>query len=311
MSARPPTLGAVSSGLAKLPDSGIEIAYETFGEASGTPLLLIMGLGTQMIAWPDEMCESLAAKGMFVVRYDNRDVGLSTHLRSVHAPPPAAVILRRARPPYTIGAMARDAAGLLDCLGLESAHVVGASMGGFIAQVLAIRFPARVRSLTLIMTSTGSLRVGRPRTELVWRAMRRRPGAVQGAAVEEIVETFRIIGSPGYPFDEERLRDLAERSFERSYDPGGYLRQLSAILAQRDRTRELRRLDVPTTVVHGLSDPLVSVSGGRALARAIRGARFVGVPGMGHDLPPAVVGRIEREIEAVVARGEDRLSARR
>ncbi len=300
----------VSTGIARVASNGIEIAYETFGEPGNLPLLLIMGLGTQLIAWPDELCADLAGRGMHVIRFDNRDTGLSTHLDGAASPSPAAVVLKRTEPPYQIDDMARDATGLLDALELPSAHVVGASMGGFIAQTMAIETPSRVRSLTLIMTSTGSRRVGYPRPSVVVKALRRRPQRTAEEAVDAVVETFKLIGSPGYPFDEHSLRDLARRSFERGQDASGYLRQLAAILAQPDRTSRLQRLDVATTVIHGLSDPLVGVTGGLALARAIKGARFVGFSGMGHDLPRPVLGQLADEIAGVVARGEERAGRR-
>ncbi len=263
----------------------IQLAYESFGSSDATPMLLVMGLGTQMIAWPDELCGDLADRGYHVVRYDNRDCGLSTHLRHVRAPSLRDVVLRRAQPPYTLTDMADDAVALMDGLGWADAHVVGASMGGFIAQTIALNHRRRVRSLTLMMTSTGSRRVGNPNLRLYSRLTRRRAIADRDAAVSLAVETYRIIGSGGYAFDEEYLADLAGRSYDRAHDPGGYLRQLSAIMAQPDRTTGLRRLDVPALVMHGLDDPLVSPSGGLALARSLRGSRFVGYPGMGHDLP--------------------------
>ncbi len=263
----------------------IQLAYESFGSSDATPMLLVMGLGTQMIAWPDELCGDLADRGYHVVRYDNRDCGLSTHLRHVRAPSLRDVVLRRAQPPYTLTDMADDAVALMDGLGWADAHVVGASMGGFIAQTVALNHRRRVRSLTLMMTSTGSRRVGNPNLRLYSRLTRRRAIADRDAAVSLAVETYRIIGSGGYAFDEEYLADLAGRSYDRAHDPGGYLRQLSAVVAQPDRTTGLRRLDVPALVMHGLDDPLVSPSGGLALARSLRGSRFVGYPGMGHDLP--------------------------
>lgn len=263
----------------------IQLAYESFGSSDATPMLLVMGLGTQMIAWPDELCGDLADRGYHVVRYDNRDCGLSTHLRHVRAPSLRDVVLRRAQPPYTLTDMADDAVALMDGLGWADAHVVGASMGGFIAQTIALNHRRRVRSLTLMMTSTGSRRVGNPNLRLYSRLTRRRAIADRDAAVSLAVETYRIIGSGGYAFDEEYLADLAGRSYDRAHDPGGYLRQLSAVAAQPDRTTGLRRLDVPALVMHGLDDPLVSPSGGLALARSLRGSRFVGYPGMGHDLP--------------------------
>jgi len=284
--------------------NGIEIAYETFGAASDAPILLVMGLGSQMLAWPDELCADLAARGYFVIRFDNRDVGLSTHLRELSSPSPLGAFLNRRRPPYRVEDMADDAAGLLDGLKLASAHVVGISMGGFIAQELVLRRPERVRSLTLMMTSTGSRRVGRPMPRVVARLTRRRAAVDRADAVKAVVETFRLIGSPAYPLDEARLRDIAGRAYDRSYDPGGYLRQLAAVLAQRDRTQALGSVRMPTVIMHGSSDPLVAVSGGLALARSIPGARLVEIPGMGHDLPRALWPRFADEISAVASRGE-------
>jgi pimeloyl-ACP methyl ester carboxylesterase len=290
--------------------NGIEIAYETFGESSAPPVLLVMGLGTQMIAWPDELCRSIAERGFFVIRFDNRDVGLSTHLSDVPAPKLSDLIVRRHRPPYTVSDMADDAVGLLDALDIESAHVVGASMGGFIAQDIAIRHPRRVRSLALMMTSSGSRRVGHPKPNVFLRALRRRVVDDRLSAMDSAVETFRIIGSQGYAFDEEHLRDLAGRSYDRAYDPQGYLRQLAAVVAQRNRTSRLRRVEVPTVVMHGLNDPLVNASGGLALARTIPGAQFVGFAGMGHDLPRALWPRFADEICHVASLGEQRRATR-
>ena len=193
--------------------------------------------------------------------------------------------------------MAGDAFGLLDALGIESAHVAGASMGGFIAQTMALLSPQRVRSLALIMTSTGSRRVGMPSPKFV-RAHDEGRAPVDGreSAITQSLDVMRMIGSPGYPFDTAYLRDLAERSYDRAYDPGGYLRQVAAVSSQPDRTQGLRRLVVPTVVIHGLDDPLVAPSGGLALAKAIRGSTFVGIPGMGHDLPRPLWTLYAREL---------------
>jgi pimeloyl-ACP methyl ester carboxylesterase len=279
--------------------NGIEIAYETFGDPSDPPLLLVMGLGAQMLAWPDELCRQLAEEGHHVIRFDNRDVGLSTHLHDAPAPRLRDLFLRRRRPPYTIDDMADDAVGLLDALGIERAHVVGASMGGFIAQTMAIRHPDRLRSLTLIMTSTGSRRVGRPSRKVLLRLVRRRPAVDREAAVATTVDTFRLIGSAGYPVDEDHLRELASRSYDRAYDPDGYLRQVWAITVQPNRTKDLAAITAPTLVIHGLHDPLVGASGGLALARAIGGSTFVGFTGMGHDLPRQLWPDIARQILAL------------
>jgi pimeloyl-ACP methyl ester carboxylesterase len=207
--------------------------------------------------------------------------------------------------------MADDTASLLEVMGIASAHVVGASMGGFIAQTVALRHPDRVRSLSLLMTSTGSRLVGRPRLRMAGRLLRRRPAVDRESAVEGVVGALRLIASPGYGFEEARLRDVAGRSYDRAYDPAGYFRQLAAVSAQSDRTRSLRRVAVPTVVLHGLADPLVSVSGGRAIARAMQGARFVGFPGMGHDLPRPLWPRFAAEISAVATRGEAQRSGNR
>ncbi len=271
--------------LKRVPANGIEIAYETFGSRGDPPIVMVMGLGTQMIAWPDELCEDLVERGFYVVRFDNRDVGASTHLDGVRAPHVAEVLSRRRRPAYTIEDMAEDALGLIDALEVGPVHLVGASMGGFIAQTAAVRRPDRLRSLTLIMTSTGSRRVGQADPRLFSRLLKGRVAGSREEAMDAVVETFRIIGSKGFAFDEARLRDVGSRSYERSHDPAGYFRQLAAVVGQPNRTAALARLDLPTLIMHGLQDPLVAPSGGLALARAIRGSRFVGFSGMGHDLP--------------------------
>jgi len=268
--------------------NGIELAYESFGAASDPPIVLVMGLATQMIAWPDELCDGLAELGHLVIRFDNRDVARSTHMRDVPPPRPIDVIVRHRPPPYEIGDMARDVVGLLDGLALADVHLVGASMGGFIAQTVALEHADRVRTLTLMMTSTGSRRVGQAQPRIYARLLRRRTMADRPSAVSAAVETFRLIGSQGYAFDEEYLPDVAGRSWDRGHDPEGYLRQLAAAVAQPNRTTALRRVAVPTLVIHGLHDPLVAPSGGLAIAKAIPNSRFVGYSGMGHDLPRAL-----------------------
>lgn len=296
--------------LKTLPANGIEIAYETFGERGAPPIVLVMGLGTQMLAWPDELCEDLAQRGHFVVRFDNRDVGASTHFKGVRAPSVAALLAKRARPPYTLDDMADDCLALIDGLDLGPVHLVGASLGGFIAQTVALRRQSALRSLTLIMTSTGGRRVGQAAPRLISRLLQRPVVADREAAMNMIIDTFRVIGSKGYVLDEERLRDVAGRSFDRGYDPGGYRRQLAAVLAQPNRTERLREIRVPTLVMHGMHDPLVAPSGGLALARRIRGSRFVGFNGMGHDLPRELWPEFADHICALARRAQ-RMSGQR
>jgi pimeloyl-ACP methyl ester carboxylesterase len=276
--------------------NGLKLAYETFGDRADPPVLLVMGLGTQMLAWPDELCRDIAAGGRYVIRYVNRDVGLSTHLDDVPPPPVLDVVLRRRKPAYTMQDMAEDLFGLLDGLGIDKAHLVGASMGGFIVQTAALSHQQRVLSQTLIMTSTGSRRVGQARPRLAPRLLARRGRIDREQAIELAVETFGLIGSRGDLFDADHIRDLAARSYDRSSDRAGYVRQLGAVVAQPNRTQALRALRVPTLVVHGLHDPLVAASGGLALARLIRGAMFVGFSGMGHDLPKPLWPTLSREI---------------
>ena len=281
----------------RVPVGDIEIAYETFGDRSDPAVVLIMGLGTQMLAWPDEFCGRLADSGRYVVRFDNRDCGLSTHLDSLAAPRPGpcpaspgdGAVLDR-------GHGGRHDSDCWTLSGWTTVDLVGASMGGFIAQAVALARPDRLRSLTLMMTSTGSRRVGYPSPKVARRLLRRRSVGGRDAAIAMAVSVFRLIGSPGYAFDEEYLQRLAGRSYDRAYDPKGYLRQLAACLVQRDRTPRLRELRVPTLVMHGLHDPLVSPSGGLSLARTIPGSRFVGYSGMGHDLPRELLAEIASEI---------------
>ena len=295
--------------LKRVPANGIEIAYETFGDPSAPPMLLVMGLGTQMLGWPDEFCEDLAARGHYVIRFDNRDVGASTHLSDLPLPKLSRVAVRRERPPYRIRDMAQDVIGLLDALGIDRVHLVGVSLGGFIAQSVALWYPERVSSLTLMMTSTGSRRVGQARPHLISRLLNRRVVTGPEEAQAAVLETFRVIGSKGYELDEERLRSVSTRSYERGYDPDGYTRQLAAVVAQTDRTERLRALRVPTLVMHGLHDPLVAASGGLALARVIRGARFIGFSGMGHDLPRELWPEFAEHITALTRRA-DRVAAK-
>jgi pimeloyl-ACP methyl ester carboxylesterase len=282
----------------------IELAYETFGDQADPPLLLIMGLATQMIGWPDEFCTGLAERGLFVVRFDNRDIGLSTHLDDRGAPDMGALLGGdRSQARYALADLADDTIGLLDELGIDSAHVVGASMGGMVAQVVAIRHPRRVRSLTSIMSTTGDPAVGSP-SEAAMGALLAPPATDRESAIQRAVNTFRVIGSPGFEFDEQALRERAGLAYDRRYNPPGVARQLAAILTTPDRTADLGSVSVPTLVVHGEQDALVNVSGGRATAAAIPGAELLVVDGMGHDLPRAVWPQLIDRIGALVERAE-------
>ena len=265
---------------------GITLCYETFGEPANPTALLIMGLGTQMIAWQEDFCGELAARGLYVVRFDNRDIGRSTHVPG--RPPTVAQLLRRSRRAarYTLGDMADDAVGLLSELELAPAHVVGASMGGMIAQTIAARHPEMVRSLVSIMSNTGSIRSGQPALR-VYPVLLRRAPRERDAFVAHMERVFAAIGSPALPRDPQDIRMIASVSYERDHDPAGPGRQLAAIIAAGDRTPELGRITAPTLVIHGSADPLVAPSGGRATARAIPAARLLSIDGMGHDLPRA------------------------
>jgi pimeloyl-ACP methyl ester carboxylesterase len=281
--------------------NGIEIVYETFGDPSNPPLLLVMGLGMHLIHWDRELVERLAERGFRVIRFDNRDAGRSTQ---IDAPVPnlgRAMAGFKIDAPYLLDDMAEDAFGLLDHLGIESAHVAGASMGGMIAQTMAIRRPERVLSLTSIMSTTGERRVGRPKLR-VWSVLMRRAPRGKDAYVEYFVRVFRLIGSKGFPVDEERLRELAAATYERGYHPAGTGRQLAAIMASGDRTERLRGLRIPSTIFHGRSDPLVPFRGGRATAEAIPEAQMVAIPGMGHDLPRDVWPQLVDVIAETAAR---------
>jgi pimeloyl-ACP methyl ester carboxylesterase len=285
----------------RAPANGIEIVHETIGDRSNPALLLIMGLGTQLIHWDTELCERFAERGFFVIRFDNRDAGRSTQIK---APVPNLVRAMagfKVDAPYLLDDMAEDAFGLLDHLGIEAAHLAGASMGGMIAQTMAIRRPERVSSLTSIMSTTGERRVGRPKLR-VWSVLLRRAPRGKDAYVEYFVRVFRLIGSKGFPADDDRIRALAAASYERGHHPAGTGRQLAAIMASGDRTERLRQLRVPTTVFHGRSDPLVPFRGGRATAEAIPDARLIAIPGMGHDLPPEIWPQLVDAVAQTAAR---------
>jgi pimeloyl-ACP methyl ester carboxylesterase len=270
-------------------DAGdVTLCYETFGDPSDPAVLLIMGLATQMVAWHEDFCEELAGRGFHVIRFDNRDVGRSTWFDHARPPSRGEILRRRPRlPAYDLSDMAADAAGLLDCLEIDAAHVVGASMGGMIAQLMAAEQPDRVLSLVSIMSNTGSLSNGQPALRL-YPALLRPPPRDRAGYIDAMVLLFGVIGSSGFKRDEDELRRLAAASFDRGVNHPGTQRQLAAILASGDRTPALRKISAPTLVMHGRADRLVRRSGGRATARAIKGARLELINGMGHDLPREV-----------------------
>ena len=263
---------------------GITLCYERFGNEADPPMLLIMGLATQMIAWPDEFCAQLAGRGFHVVRFDNRDIGRSTRITG--RPPTLRQLVTRKIDPvlYTLSDMALDAGSLLRELGIAPAHVVGASMGGMIAQTLAAERPEAVRSLVSIMSNTGNRWKGQPKFTM-YRYLLRRAPEQREAFIEYNTKLFEAIGAGALPFDRDRVRHMVARSYDRGRDPAAPGRQLGAIIASGDRTAQLRTIRAPTLVIHGSKDPLVARSGGKATARAIPGARLMIVEGMAHALP--------------------------
>jgi pimeloyl-ACP methyl ester carboxylesterase len=279
--------------------NGISLAYETFGAPDRPAILLVMGIGAQMVGWHEDFCEALAV-AHHVVRFDNRDVGESQWLEG-NPDLAACAAGDTSSAPYSLEDMADDAIALLDALGIGPAHVVGASMGGMIAQTLAIRHPERVLSLTSIMSTTGEPGIARP-TEAAVQILLSPPARTREEAMERAVAARRVIGSPGFPRDEQEIRDRAGRAYDRGVNPAGFARQLAAIYRSGDRTSALRSLDVPALVVHGEDDQLVPVGGGRATAAAIPGAELWTVPGLGHDLPrslwPDMIARIGALVDA-------------
>lgn len=292
--------------------NGIEIDYDLQGDPGGRTLVLIRGLGTQRIQWPSGLCEHLVEAGHQLVMPDNRDAGLSTHLRSAGPPDLAAVMQARVSgdpPPvaYSLDAMADDVAGLLDALEIESAHLAGISMGGMIAQTVAYRHADRVRSLTSVMSSTGNPALPPPTPEAMQALMAPAP-AQRVPYIEHALATGRVIGSPAYPVDEGVARDQAGRCFDRAFDPEGVARQFAAIQAHGDRRERLASVRAPTLVIHGLDDPLVPVEGGRDTAASIPGAELLEIPGMGHDLPPGLIETLAEAIAGHTGKAEEQRS---
>ncbi len=293
----------------------IAIEYETFGLPENPPVLLIMGLGMQLLGWPEDFCQVLANQGYFVIRFDNRDIGLSSHMECCGKPHLAWAIMKHKlglpiKPPYSLADMADDAIGLLDVLGLPTAHVVGASMGGMIAQIVASKVPDRVLSLTSIMSSSSAPGLPGPNAAAQAAILKRAPHSLyrpqhREALIDFLHQNWQILHSPGFPTPEVVQRERIRRSLDRAIYPQGVLRQLMAVVAGPDRSALLGKLKVPTLVVHGTDDPLIPLACGQDTARKIPGARFEEIPGMAHDLAPGVcsllLDRLPPHFEAAAA----------
>ena len=284
--------------------NGIQLEYEVFGDKANPPLLLVMGLGAQLTLWPLELIDALVARGYYVIRYDNRDIGLSQKFAKGGVPNLKRVGLMRliglrAKLPYRLSDMADDAAALLDALGIAKAHVVGASMGGMIVQLLAINHPEKLLSVTSVMSTTGNRRLPPPQPAAMQALLSRPP---VGASLDEVIPfgitISRAIGSPAYPVPEDRLRERIARDYQRSFYPEGPARQIAAIIDDGDRRKRLATVTTKTLVIHGIDDPLVPVEGGRETAASIPGAKLLEIPGMGHDLPLELVEQISDAIAA-------------
>lgn len=283
----------------------LEIAWEERGDPKHPTVLLVMGLARQLVHWPLGLLQALVARDLHVVRFDNRDSGRSTHMRN--APPPdlpAALKGDLSSASYTLSDMAGDAVGLLDALKIDAAHVVGASLGGAIAQTMAIEHPRRVRSLTTMMFTTGDMSVGQAHPETLKALFGGPPARTREEVVARVVRSFAVIGSPAFPADLAAVAEVAGLAYDRDHDEVAIARQAVATVASGDRTERLRALDVPTLVLHGLADTFCDPSGGRATAAAIPGAELVLIDGMGHNLPPGLWERIADHVAAVVRKGE-------
>jgi pimeloyl-ACP methyl ester carboxylesterase len=290
--------------------NGIDLCYEIFGKDDAEPMLLIMGLGAQMILWDDEFCEQLASRGFRVIRFDNRDIGKSSKLTGGKPLKPLELLKLRflkipVEAPYRLRDMAEDTIGLMDALGIKSAHLVGASMGGMIAQETAISFPQRVRSLTSIMSTTGNPKVPPPTKEASAMLMAP-PPATKEEFLTRFAQTWKVLRVGSFPLDEAKDRERAERVFARGLNPAGVGRQLRAILASGSRKERLRMVKAPTLVIHGTVDPLVRPEGGKDTAASIPGAKLMMVDGMGHAIPipmwPQIIDAIDKHAHGATAR---------
>ncbi len=291
--------------------NGLTIEYDEHGNRSDPPILLIMGLGAQMTLWPMEFIEALTARGFRAIRYDNRDIGLSQKFHGEKAPGMAWHMIRKRfgfppKVPYSLSDMADDGAKVLEALDIADAHIVGASMGGMIAQLVAINHPQKVRSLTSIFSTTGDPKLPQAEKHAIQILTKRPQSLDEDVLVEHGLKVVKAIGSPGFPFNAEKQRQRVIENVRRSVYPEGMYRQVAAIIDDGDRTERLASVTAPTLILHGEDDPLVKVEGGRATAEAIRGARIKTYPGWGHDLPTEMVDPLADEIAAHVKAADGR-----
>jgi pimeloyl-ACP methyl ester carboxylesterase len=297
-------LRLLESAVPQVSANGVTIEYESFGAATDPVVLMIMGLGAQLTRWPVPLCQMLVSRGFRVIRFDNRDIGLSTKFDDVPVPMIATIFAARMAGlpppvPYTLHDMAADTVGLMDALDIGKAHIVGASMGGMIAHLVAADYPQRVLSLTSIMSTSGNLALPPPTPAAAALLVARPPHPSDiEAYVKHALNNMRVLGSPAAPIDEARARERIIADVRRSYSPTGYGRQLAAVTATGDRSTSLRRIKAPTVVVHGADDPLVPLAAGRHCAELIPGAELRIVAGMGHDIPPMFFGTI---VDAIVS----------
>jgi pimeloyl-ACP methyl ester carboxylesterase len=292
----------------RLKSNGLELEYDTFGDRGARPLLLVMGLGTQMIAWDQEFCEQLAARGHHVIRFDNRDIGLSSKLDAFSPPDLLEMQMKMAagesvEVPYYLSDMADDAVGVLDALEIEEAHIVGASMGGMIVQCMALQARDRVRTMTSIMSTTGRPGLPPAKPEAMERLLIP-PPTEREAMVEHGLASQRVLGSPGFPMDEERVRERIRVAFDRSFYPAGSARQVAAIGASSPRHEALQAIDLPSLVIHGVADPLVPVECGLDTHACIPNSELMLIEGMGHDLPKEAWAQIIDGISKLTGRNE-------
>lgn len=294
--------------------NAIEIEYEAIGPHNGAPMILIMGLAMQLTAWPDEFCHALASRGFRVIRFDNRDAGLSTKMPAIGwltttALLAGATLRMPVRPPYGLADMASDAVGLMDALNIDRAHIIGASMGGMIAQIVAAEYPERVKSLVSLMSTSGDPALPGPAARVLQALLRPRPRRDPERGIAQTTDFLRLVGSPGFPTKESELRTKVERAVRRSYHPDGWARQLIAVQSAGSRAHALRRIRAPTLVMHGANDPLIPAAAGRHTAANIPGARLKIIPGWGHDLPDSLLPRLVAEIADHCAEAERAVSS--